>query len=137
MTDQSLLVQLPQELYERIKEAAETSARPMDAILIESLDALFHRPPAGETIESVLAALPTYTDGELWVVVYRGLTWAQSLRLRELNTKAKQIELSDSEATEQSHLLDLNDQMMLLRSDALLLLQQRGHDIEAYLKRGD
>jgi hypothetical protein len=136
MSDQSVLVELPQELYERIKAAAQLSARPINAIVIESLDALFHAPPEGESIESVLEAMPGYTDAELWVVVYRGLTWSQSLRLRELGEKAKQTELTHQEETELQHLLDLTDQMMLLRSEALLLLQKRGQDMTAYLNQG-
>jgi hypothetical protein len=121
--------ELPEALYERIKEAAELSERPINAVLIESLDALFHKTPEGESLDTILDAMPAYTDGELWVIVYRGLTWAQSLRLRELGAKAKHTSLSVNEETERQHLLDLNDQMMLLRSEALLLLQQRGYDL--------
>jgi hypothetical protein len=71
---------------------------------------------------------------QLWAIVYRRLAWNQSLRLHELSTKYKSDELSTDEQVELDALLDRNDHYMLLRSEALLILQQRGADIQSYLQ---
>jgi hypothetical protein len=43
---------------------------------------------------------------------------------------------SSAEAAEAEQLIDLVDRHMLLRSEALLILKQRGHDVESKLKLG-
>lgn len=76
-----------------------------------------------------------YTDNELWAVVDQRLTQEQDTRLRELIALGKQGQLTTDEQAEMERLVDLVDHQMLLRSEALLLLQQRGHDINLYLHK--
>ena len=73
------------------------------------------------------------TDDELWAVVDQRLTRKQDTRLRQLIALGKQGQLAADEQAEMERLVDLVDHRMLLRSEALLLLQQRGHDIDTYL----
>jgi hypothetical protein len=80
--------------------------------------------------------MPSYSDAQLWAVVYQRLAWPQSQRLHELSAKNKREELPENEQSELEYLLTLNDHAMLLRSEALLLLQNRGHDLATYLERG-
>lgn len=134
MYQKSITLQLPDDLYERIQEAAEASERPVEKVLMESIDALFRHPLASEDLDGLLADLQAYSAAQLWAVVYRRLRWAQSLRLRELSAKGKQGQLSDTEHTELEQLVNLVDRDMLLRSEALLLLKQRGENVESYLK---
>ena len=77
--------------------------------------------------------LQHYTDGELWSVVDQRLTQEQDTRLRRLIALGKQGQLTADEQSEMEQLIDLVDHQMLLRSEALLLLQQRGHDIRQML----
>jgi len=74
-----------------------------------------------------------YTDDELWAVVDQRLTQKQDTRLRRLIALGKQGQLSVDEQAEMEQLVDMVDHQMLLRSEALLLLQQRGHDIDTFL----
>jgi predicted NUDIX family phosphoesterase len=69
----------------------------------------------------------------LWAVVDQRLTQKQDTRLHELIALGKQGQLTADEQAEMESLIDLVDHQMLLRSEALLLLQQRGHDIDTYL----
>jgi hypothetical protein len=80
--------------------------------------------------------LASYSDAQLWAVVYQRLAWAQSQRLHELSTKNKLERLTEDEQRELEDLLAWNDHAMLLRSEALRLLKDRGYDIAVYLKRG-
>jgi hypothetical protein len=70
----------------------------------------------------------------LWAVVYKRLAWPQAQRLHELSAQTKQERLTANEQHELDHLLALNDRAMLLRSEALRLLKNRGHDIAAYVE---
>jgi len=79
----------------------------------------------------ILKDFQQYTDDELWAVVNQRLTQKQDTRLRELIALGKQGQLTADEQTEMERLIDLVDHQMLLRSEALLLLQQRGHGIDS------
>ena len=56
--------------------------------------------------------------------------------LHEISAKNKLKKLTEDEQSELAHLLTLNDRAMVLRSEALLLLKNRGYDIAVYLERG-
>jgi len=131
MGEKSVTLHLPDELYESVQEVAEASERPLEDVLLESIGVLFRRPSSD--LNAMLAELANYSDSQLWAVVYRRLPWPQSLRLRELNAKGQ---LDDAERHELEQLIDLVDRYMLLRSEALLLLKQRGQDVDTYLKMG-
>ena len=73
--------------------------------------------------------MPSYSDAQLWAVVYQRLAWLQSQRLHELSAKNKLGKLTEDEQSEFEYLLTLNDRAMLLRSEALLLLKNREQDI--------
>jgi hypothetical protein len=132
MSQQPVTVELPDDLYERIQQAAEESNRSVETVLVESLNLLFGEPSSDPNI----SALKDYSDEQLWAVVYKRLPWTQSERLRELSAQNKQSLLTNVELRELETLLELVDTQMLMRSEALLRLKERGRDVEGYLKRG-
>lgn len=119
---------LPADLYERIREAATRSGRPVEAVLIESLALLFDTPSIDW--DHLTATLETLSDAQLWALVYRRLAWTAGGRLRDLTARGKQAPLSDEEQAELAALIDEADRMTLLRSQALFILQQRGHKVQ-------
>jgi hypothetical protein len=125
---------LPAELYARIEEEAAHSEQSVEAVLIESLALLFGVPFVDW--DHLAATLETLSDVQLWAVVYRRLASAAAGRLRELTARAQQAPLSTEEQAELAALIDEADRMTLLRSHALLVLQQRGHDVREQLQRG-
>jgi len=136
MPGKSITLDLPEDLYERVRQVAEESQRPLERVLVESIRLLFVPPSTSTDVATTLAAMPSYSDAQLWAVIYQRLAWPQSQRLHELSTKNKLGKLTEDEQSELKHLLTLNDRAMLLRSESLLLLKNRGHDIAAYLERG-
>jgi hypothetical protein len=130
MSQTPVTIHLPDALYDRVRQFAEDTNRPLETVLLESVSLLFDDSPESLTVDD----LQTLSDAQLWAVVYRRLAWNQSLRLHELSTKYKSDELSTDEQAELDAHLDRNDHYMLLRSEALLILQQRGADIQSYLQ---
>jgi hypothetical protein len=135
MPGKSITLDLPEDLYEQVRQVAAQSQRPMERVVLESLRLLFV-PPSSADLATSLATLSGYTDAQLWAVVYQRLAWPQSQRLHELSAKNKLERLTEDEQRELEDLLVSNDSAMLLRSEALRLLKHRGYDTEAYLKRG-
>lgn len=132
--NQSVSVDLPEELYARIREIAERNERSVEAVLRESLEVLFAADLA--TAAHQLAQLETYRDDQLWAVVYRRMAWPQRERLRELTSLGKQVSLNEAQQRELATLVEQADYETLLRSHALRLLKQRGHDVDRYLNLG-
>ena len=120
-------------LERRAQEIARASNRSVEEVLVESLALLFGTLPDADTAPD---ALKGYSDEQLWAVVHQHLAWPQDARLRELVALGKQGQVSDEEKAELGRLIDLVDRYMLLRSQALVLLKQRGYEVEKQLKLG-
>lgn len=134
MAQQPVVLQLPESLYERVRQIADESNRPVEEVLLESLTLLFDDlPNIGELTPQRLGGL---SDEQLWAIVYRPLAWIQDVRLHELTARSKWGGLSENEQSELEQLVDQMDQHVLLRSQALLLLKQRGIDVEHRLQMG-
>ena len=89
MPGKSITLDLPEDLYERVRQVAEQSQRPLERVLVESIRLLFVLPPTATDVATTLAAMPGYSDAQLWAVVYQRLAWPQSQRLHELSAKNK------------------------------------------------
>lgn len=133
MSYQTITLDLPDEVYERVRQAAEDSQRPVESVLVDTIALMFGEMAADSLLPDHLEKL---TDEQLWAVVYRPLAWPLDARLRELTALGKSGALSDDEQAEMETLIDAVDRYVLLRSKALLLLKQRGHEVERRLKPG-
>ncbi len=126
MTQQSVVLQLPDEVYARVRQIAEESQRPLENILLDSLEMVFGGLPDDLSLDSM-------TDEQLWALVHRPLAWSADLRLRELSDRGKRGNLTAEEQIELERLIGQYDRYVLLRSQALVLLKQRGQDVERRL----
>lgn len=133
MVQSTIKLQIPTAIYERAQQIATNSNRSIESVLLDGLALLFGDLPDTSITPDTLT---TYSDAQLWAVVHQRLAWPQDARLRELITSGKQGQLSNEEQEEMERLIALVDHQMLLRSEAILLLKQRGHDVETQLKLG-
>jgi len=133
MSRQTITLELPDELYDRVHDIAAAHQLDVESILIDSIALMF-----GELDNDGVEAdkLSTFSDEQLWAIVHRHLAYPQDARLRELSIKADEGTLSDDEREEMSRLAVQVDRYVLLRSQALLLLKQRGYDVEQRLRLG-
>lgn len=125
---------LPADLYARIQETADRTERSVEVVLVDSLALLFSAPAIDW--EHLAATLDTLSDVQLWALVHRRAAWTAAGQLHELTARGQQAQLTDEEQDELAALVDEADRMTLLRSHALLILQQRGHNIRERLQLG-
>ncbi|MCA0456926.1 MAG: hypothetical protein LCI00_23345 [Chloroflexi bacterium] len=78
-----------------------------------------------------ISQIPKPSDDQLWAVVNESFPLPKDLRLHELMMIGKQGSLSAIEQAELETLIEEHDQYILLRSQALLILKQRGFDVGA------
>ena len=133
MKQATVELQLSPKIYQRAQEIAQTSNRSLETVLLEGLSLLFGELP---TLNLTPDMLTTYGDEALWALVHQHLAWPQEARLSELVDRGREGQLSEPEKAEMERLIDLVDHYMLLRSQALLLLKQRGHVVEKQLRLG-
>lgn len=131
MATNTITLELPDGLYEKLRQMAVATNRSPEQILRETLELVLQEPDPS----SDLSELQDYTDAQLWAVVYRRLPWAQSQRLNELLDRGQRGLLDDSEREEVIELSDLSETYMVYRSEALRLLHERGHDINQFRQR--
>ncbi len=129
MSQKLITLPISDELYERARRVAALSDHSTEEVLVESLK---HALQIGPELPS-LDSLADYSNLQLWLVVLNDLSPLEIQRLHELSEKNKWKALTKAEEQELDHLVELVNQYMLLRSQALVLLQERGEDISLYL----
>ena len=133
MSDGPIQLELPHKVLERAAKIADDSERTVESVLVDGLSLLFGDLSDGKVS---LETLEDFADEQLWAVVHQRLAWPQDTRLRELAALGDHGKITADELAEMDNLIAMVDQQMLLRSEALLLLKQRGHEIGKYLKVG-
>lgn len=133
MSDATIQLEVPEKILARVAQIADDSERSVESVLVDGLSLLFGDLSDGKVS---LESLKDFTDEKLWAVVHQRLAWPQDTRLRELAALGDHGKITVEELEEMDALIVLVDQQMLLRSEALLLLKRRGHDIGEYLQLG-
>ncbi len=133
MSQSTVELELPSEIYKRAQQIANDSNRSLESVLLDGLTLLFGALPDAEITPD---QLQSYDDERLWALVHQRLAWPQDTRLRELIALGKQGQITPDEQAEMERLINLVDHQMLLRSEALLLLKNRVHDVDKQLKLG-
>lgn len=130
MKRSTIELEIPEEVFDEVKGIARGGNRSIESVLQDGLAMVFGTTEeCGATMES----LETYSDEQLWKIINNQLTWAQDSRWRELMALNKKGAMTDEESKELDDLADLLDRRILMRAKALLLMKQRGHNIDAYL----
>jgi hypothetical protein len=84
-----------------------------------------------DALEAGLNVIDQFTDETLWSILDYRVPYPQRQRRRELIDKFNR---SREEETELDHLMEIYDRFVLVRSQALLSLKQRGYDMDRYLQ---
>jgi plasmid stability protein len=120
---------LPAPLYRQVQERAARARHSVEDELIQvvatALPTLDELPQ--ETTE-VLAQLRFLDDAELWQAARTRMLPERAEQLEQLNLKQQREGLTPDEQQEREQLLGYYEQTMLVRAQAAVLLQERGHD---------
>jgi hypothetical protein len=130
MSQQMYRLDLSQEVLEQIRQLAERGNRPVEAVIAEGLTLLFD-----ESIPQIdPSVLDQFTDLQLWIVIHARLAPAQDAEMTALIQAKKLGELDQAGNAALDIMLHRLNRLTLLRSKALRLLRDRGHNVETYLE---
>lgn len=135
VSSQTVTIQVPDDVYARIRQRAELSQRTVEAEFVSVLSEAVH---AGEELPQELAdaiaPLEELDDAKLWELARGRLPKETSAELQSLHFQQQRGSLTNAERERAEALCLDYDRTMLVRARAAALLKERGHDIASVLE---
>jgi plasmid stability protein len=132
---QTITLNLPDFIYEKIKHRAEQTQRSIEDELLEMVASTV---PESEELPvdlaQAVAGLSFLDDKTLWQAARTHLSARSVARIETLHSKRRGQGLSDAEETELAALVKEYDKSILIRSEAMGILMDRGHDVSKLMK---
>jgi hypothetical protein len=130
MTDSPITINVPPHLYERARQLAEETARPVEDVLLERLESALAAPPLLPPDEQAeLDALTHLSDDALWTIAREQMPSARNEQMQTLMDRNNMGQISDDEYRELQELVEQGHRLMLRKAQAALLLKERGYDV--------
>ena len=134
MAHQTLTLDLPESLYQRLQHCASQADR---SVADEVIDLVTAAMPVDDELSAdilaALAPLPSLNDVALWRIARSKMPADAANELEELHWKRQREGLTKPEAARSAELMRLYERTMLLRAEAATLLKRRGHDISVLM----
>jgi len=130
MIVQSITVEMPAGLYDRLKRRAEQADRSVEAEVLETVAAAV--PPDEELPPDLVVAvarLATLDDAALWQTARSRFSEEKSMQLEALHLQRQATGLSQAEAQQAAVLATELEKFMFIRAQAMALLMQRGYNL--------
>jgi hypothetical protein len=131
MAQETVTLQVPEQLYTRLRQAAEATRRPLDDVMLHSLE--IGSPPrwddAPAEFQADLAALDRMDDEALWQIARSRMNDADLGRYQLLLDKNADESISADERDELTRMRREHDSTMLQKAQAAALLRWRGHQV--------
>jgi plasmid stability protein len=134
MTSQSVTLNLPGPLYDRLKRRAEQSHRTVEAELLEVVASAV--PVADDLpveLAEAISPLALLDDETLWRAARSHLPTEAAERMECLHLKRQKEGLTEIETQTLAGLVRQYERAMLVRAQAMALLKERGHDVSEFL----
>jgi hypothetical protein len=131
MNVQTLTLSVPADLYTRLKESADSSQRSIQDELLELLTSALADHTLARDLAETVASLSSMDDAHLYQVARSHLTPEASAELEALHLKNQREGLLAHEEQRAAELERLFDRIVLLKSQAAMLLKHRGHDVKS------
>ncbi len=134
MAVQTIMLDVPDDLYARLKRRAERTHRSIESEVLEVVAAAV--PPSEDLpadLAEAVSALAVLDDAALWSAARSHLDPAAAAEMERLHIKRQRVGLSEAESQTLATLVREYERFMLLRANAAALLRERGHDVAPLL----
>jgi hypothetical protein len=131
MATETITLQIPQILYQRLVNTAHAQRRPIEEVIVHALQV--GSPPAWDDVpeefQADIAALDKLDDSGLWQILRSCKTAEQMERYDWLLERNSSGNITDAEQLELIKLRQETDRFMLCKAQAAVLLRWRGHHV--------
>lgn len=131
MSDQMIALQVPQKLYRRLQKLSDVTRRPLEKIVLQTLDANVPTLPEhlSEEVRKALSDLELLDDEALWKIARSKVGKKMQEEYRALLSKNREENLQGAEKeTLEKHYQNIN-LLMLKKAYAFVLLKWRGYKL--------
>jgi hypothetical protein len=133
MSLQTINIQLPDEIYRRLRQMATATHQPLEEVIVRTIRG--NLPPALDDLQpemrELVADLEQLGDEAVWAVAREASSRGRWRRHQRLLQKVQDGTLTGAEQVELDELRSSVDREVLRRSYALALLKWRGYTIPA------
>jgi hypothetical protein len=133
MSSHSITIELPENVFDRLTQLAQTTDRPLAEIVAQSIAS--NLPPsieqASPELQPELLKMQRLNDTELLSIAQTTVSSAQQQRHEELLVKNEDLDISEMERQELANLRLAIDNLTVQKAYAWALLRWRGHRIPA------
>jgi hypothetical protein len=133
MSSHSITIELPENIFDRLTQLAQTTDRPLAEIVAQSIAC--NLPPsieqASPELQPELLKMQRLNDNELLSIAQTTVSLAQQQRHEELLVKNEDLDISEMERQELANLRLAIDNLTVQKAYAWALLRWRGHRIPA------
>lgn len=127
---QVVTVNLPEPIYERLKQRAEQTQRSIEDELVEMAATIIPEEEKLPTdLASAITALRLLDDKTLWQAARTHLSPKEIGRMERLHDKRHLAKLTEADEKELAVLLKEYERAIVIRSEAMDILMERGYDI--------
>jgi hypothetical protein len=137
MDVRTITLELPENIYHSYKERAEQTHRSVEEEMLDVVSSAAPIQGLPSDWSAELMAMNSYTDELLLKLVKKRIPKEDNQNLRRLNYKQQKqgrISLTEEELQTLEELGNRYDKHILIRSQALFLLKERGYDLAKFLK---
>jgi len=131
MPVETVTLQIPEILYQRLVNTARATQRPLEEVILHALQ--IGSPPEWDNVppefQADLAALDKLDDNTLWQIARSHITAADMERYNTLLEGNSKNILTEAERLELMAQRQEADRFMLLKAQAAVLLRWRGHRV--------
>ncbi|MEA5594444.1 hypothetical protein [Rivularia sp. UHCC 0363] len=131
MTSETVTLQIPETLYQRLVNTARATQRPIEEIMLRALQV--GSPPSWDDIpeefQTEIAALDKLDDNTLWQIFNSCKTIADMERYNILLEANSNSTITQAQKFELMNLRHQADLFMLKKAQAAVLLRWRGHHL--------
>ena len=130
MPTQTLTLNIPEPLYDQLRERARETQRSVEE---ETVEVLVTSIPSDNGLPAELSeaieSLKSFDDSALWKAARSQLPEDDSAELEALHIKRQREGLTEAESERAAALVRQYERHILVRAQAAVLLKERGHDI--------
>ena len=135
MAHQTLTLNIPDDLYERLKERAAITRRSIEEELLILAGTALIEDEIPSDIQEAVAALTQLNDEALWQTARSSkLAPEQSEEIEDLHFKRQREGLTATQKDRLAELMHQYDRALLVRAHAVGLLHDRGYDVSVLLE---
>jgi hypothetical protein len=124
-------VSIPETLYNKARQVAEQTARPVDEVILDRLEQSLDETPLDlpDDEQNELRALAHLSDDALWNMAREQMTSAKQERMQALMDKNSSGSITDDEYSELAQLVEGGQRLTLRKAEAMRLLLDRGYTV--------